>query len=195
VLEGWVDYIVPQLYWEIGFDLADYAVLLPWWSEVAAGTGVHLYIGQADYRVGGDGAWSDPTELARHLAMGREQGVQGNVHFTASDLREDRLGAESRYRDEFYAEPAFVPAMEGLPAEAPAAPQGVAATVRRGQVTLTWAETPGASRYGVYRIEGDAAPLVAAVGETTYTGPAGTYCVSALDPNWTEGPASAPVEG
>ena len=38
--EGWIDYIVPQLYWNIGFAAADYAKLLPWWDEVVRGTGV-----------------------------------------------------------------------------------------------------------------------------------------------------------
>ena len=28
---SWLDYIVPQLYWNIGFDKADYAKLVPWW--------------------------------------------------------------------------------------------------------------------------------------------------------------------
>ena len=69
VRQGWLDYIVPQLYWHIGFDRADYAKLLPWWSNVVNGTKVQLYIGQADYRVGEAGAWSDPAELERHLAL------------------------------------------------------------------------------------------------------------------------------
>ena len=37
VREGWIDYIVPQLYWNIGFAAADYAKLVPWWAEVARG--------------------------------------------------------------------------------------------------------------------------------------------------------------
>ena len=36
VSEGWLDYIVPQLYWNIGFAVADYAKLLPWWADVVA---------------------------------------------------------------------------------------------------------------------------------------------------------------
>jgi hypothetical protein len=83
--------------------------------------------------------------------------------------------------------------MAWLPAAAPAAPQGVTAVAADGEVTLTWAETDGAAHYGVYRVEGETAPLVAMVGETAFTGPAGTYCVSALDRNWAEGPVSAPV--
>ena len=31
--EGWIDYVVPQLYWEIGHHLCDYNILLEWWAE------------------------------------------------------------------------------------------------------------------------------------------------------------------
>ncbi|RKV70051.1 MAG: hypothetical protein D8B56_08970, partial [Alloprevotella sp.] len=33
VNEGWVDYVVPQLYWEIGHKSADYETLVRWWSR------------------------------------------------------------------------------------------------------------------------------------------------------------------
>ena len=48
VREGWLDYVVPQLYWYIGFGKADYGKLLPWWSDLIRGSGVQLWIGQAD---------------------------------------------------------------------------------------------------------------------------------------------------
>jgi uncharacterized lipoprotein YddW (UPF0748 family) len=31
--KGWIDYVVPQLYLEIGYKHADYSVLLPWWNN------------------------------------------------------------------------------------------------------------------------------------------------------------------
>ena len=34
--EGWVDYTVPQVYWEIGHKAADYATLVEWWARHAA---------------------------------------------------------------------------------------------------------------------------------------------------------------
>ena len=41
---GWVDYCVPQLYWEIGHKAADYATLIRWWSQYASNR--PLYIGE-----------------------------------------------------------------------------------------------------------------------------------------------------
>ena len=70
VKKGWLDYIAPQLYWYIGQSNADYAKLVPWWSEVAAGTGTQLWIGQAAYKAGVAGQpveWFQPDELTRHL--------------------------------------------------------------------------------------------------------------------------------
>ena len=46
--EGWIDYVAPQLYWEIGFPLADYTVLLDWWSRYSYGK--QVYIGHGIYR-------------------------------------------------------------------------------------------------------------------------------------------------
>ena len=64
VREGWIDYIVPQVYWNIGFAAADYAKLVPWWAEAVRGTGVDLYIGEALYKAG------DPAQPARLAGPG-----------------------------------------------------------------------------------------------------------------------------
>ena len=50
IQNGWVDYIVPQIYWETGHKLADYETLVKWWSNEVKGTAVKLYIGQGIYR-------------------------------------------------------------------------------------------------------------------------------------------------
>lgn len=57
VKAGYLDYIMPQIYWNIGYDIADYEKILNWWSNVVADTNVDLYIGQAAYRAGN----TDPT--------------------------------------------------------------------------------------------------------------------------------------
>ncbi len=209
VRQGWLDYIVPQLYWHIGFNLADYAKLLPWWSNVVKDTQVQLYIGQADYRVGEAGAWSDPAELERHLEMNTHYSVAGNVHFSAKSVRDDKLGAVTHYRNRFYAGPALVPTMAQLPASPPSAP--AIEGIRRepdGAVTLTWRPGVGegeATTFAVYRVDAgqQKALLVGTVrgkGSTAHTwtdrAPSTTdgyeYCVSGLDRSWNEGRVSSP---
>ena len=195
VREKWLDYIVPQLYWHIGFDVADYAKLLPWWAKTVEGTGVRLYIGQADYRVGEAGRWSDPAELDRQLALNDRFGVDGSVHFSAKQVRADRLGSVSRYGKAHYAAPALVPIATRLAAAPPGAPELTAAAREGDGLTLRWRRTdgPAPAAYAIYRASGadsDAA-LVATVradGDAqrwTDAAAAGgrpyTYCVTALD--------------
>ncbi|GGM14816.1 glycoside hydrolase family 10 protein [Dactylosporangium sucinum] len=186
VQRQWLDYIVPQLYWNIGFDVADYAKLLPWWVNVVKDTRVQLYIGQADYRVGQSGVWSDPAELDRQLALNRTYPqVTGSVHFSAKSMRSDALGSVSRYAARFYGTPALPPVMDWLPEHVPAGPT-VRASRDGDQVKLSW-KSKGTS-VAVYRVDGDKAGLVATRrgGDGEWTGPAGTYCVTALDRSWNE---------
>ncbi|WP_443066567.1 glycoside hydrolase family 10 protein [Streptomyces sp. NBC_01260] len=106
IKKGWIDYICPQLYWNIGFAAADYAVLLPWWNDVVRGTGVDLFIGEALYKAGDPAqpaAWQDPAELSRHidLAAGYDQ-ARGHVYFSGKVVVADRIGAMARVVADHY---------------------------------------------------------------------------------------------
>ena len=59
---------------------------------------MQLYIGQGDYRMGEKGPWRDPGQLDRQLDLNEKYAVQGSVHFSAKQIRADRLGAVTRYR-------------------------------------------------------------------------------------------------
>ena len=50
VKENKIDFIIPQVYWNIGYAGADFKVLLDWWNQTADGTDVKLIIGQAAYK-------------------------------------------------------------------------------------------------------------------------------------------------
>jgi uncharacterized lipoprotein YddW (UPF0748 family) len=106
VRNGWIDYIAPQLYWNIGFAAADYAKLVSWWDGVVRGTGVDLYVGEALYKAGdpAQGApWHDPAELSRHLTLAKDfAGVRGHCFFAAKEVRSDPIGAMSRLVADHY---------------------------------------------------------------------------------------------
>ncbi|WP_437021126.1 glycoside hydrolase family 10 protein [Streptomyces sp. enrichment culture] len=110
VREGWIDYVVPQLYWNIGLAAADYAKLLPWWAEVARGSRTQLYVGEALYKAGDPAqpaAWQDAAELSRHLTLaGRYAQVRGHVFFAAKDVAANRIGAMARVAADHYGQPA-----------------------------------------------------------------------------------------
>ncbi|WP_184561819.1 glycoside hydrolase family 10 protein [Streptomyces paradoxus] len=113
VREGWIDYIVPQLYWNIGFAAADYAKLVPWWAEVASGSPTQLYVGEALYKAGDPAqpaAWQETAELSRHLTLAAEYPqVRGHAYFAARDVAADRIGAMARVVADHYGQPAPPP--------------------------------------------------------------------------------------
>lgn len=113
VKKGWLDYIVPQVYWNIGFAAADYAKLVPWWNEVVRGTGVNLYIGEALYKAGDPAQpapWQDPAELSRHLTFAeRYREVRGHIYFSAKEVGVDKNGAMARVVADHYQKPAKPP--------------------------------------------------------------------------------------
>jgi uncharacterized lipoprotein YddW (UPF0748 family) len=105
VRQGWVSYIVPQIYWEIGHPAADYAALVPWWAEAVAGTRVKLYIGQAAYKIGGSPAWGD-GELTAHVALDRKHPeVRGDVYFSARSLSTNAATAMDEVKADHYSCP------------------------------------------------------------------------------------------
>ncbi|MGW0668848.1 glycoside hydrolase family 10 protein [Streptomyces sp. NPDC002746] len=106
IKKGWIDYVCPQIYWNIGLAAADYAVLVPWWNEVVRGTGVDLFIGEALYKAGDPAqpkAWQDPAELSRHVDLAAKYDqVRGHAYFSGRAVVADRIGAMSRLVDEHY---------------------------------------------------------------------------------------------
>lgn len=90
VKEGMIDYIAPQLYWNIGYAVADYGKLLAWWRDTVRETGVDLYIGQAAYRaVNTDPSspWYGAAEIQRQLELNEEAPeVKGSIFFSYKPL-------------------------------------------------------------------------------------------------------------
>ena len=117
VREGWIDYICPQLYWSahpLDQEVpANYAVLLPWWAQVAKGSGTRLYIGEALYKAGDPAQpapWQDPAELSRHLTLAHDYPeVRGHVFFAAKEVTVDGSGAMARVVADHYQRPARTP--------------------------------------------------------------------------------------
>ncbi|GAA3835148.1 family 10 glycosylhydrolase [Streptomyces chiangmaiensis] len=110
VRSGWLDYICPQLYWNIGYPPADYAELVRWWAGVTQGTSVGLYVGEALYKAGDPAqpaAWQDPAELSRHLTLAkRYPQVGGHVFFAAKEVAADPIGAMTTVAADHFGRPA-----------------------------------------------------------------------------------------
>ena len=84
VEHGWVDYLCPQVYWEIGNEAADFETLVSWWSDRLRGTDTRLIIGLAGYKIGdpeNDSVWENDgvEEISRQLALCRDTGGLSGV--------------------------------------------------------------------------------------------------------------------
>jgi len=74
IKEGWIDYVLPQLYWEIGKKAADYEELAHWWANEVKGTNCKLYIGLAPYRLENASKktpWGQGNEIKRQMDLNR----------------------------------------------------------------------------------------------------------------------------
>ena len=126
IQNGYIDYITPQIYWNIGFEPAAYDTLLNWWRDEVRGKPVHLYIGQAAYKINNNAveAWSDPDEYPRQIALNHQfPEVHGSMHFSLKDLNRNPLGIKDKLQNDIYKHPALIPAMPWLDDTAPKAPK------------------------------------------------------------------------
>jgi len=91
VKEGMIDYIVPQIYWNIGYSIADYSKILSWWMDVAKGTNVDLYVGHAAYKAANqspDSPWYGIAEIERQLLLNEKYPeVKGSVFYNYTALK------------------------------------------------------------------------------------------------------------
>lgn len=94
VKERYIDYIMPQIYWNIGYRIADYDILTSWWSDVVKDTNVKLYIGQAAYRcVGTDSnsVWYKGEEIKKQVEYNRASDyVDGYCMFRYNSFMENQ---------------------------------------------------------------------------------------------------------
>lgn len=100
VKEAYLDYIAPQIYWNIGYKVADYSVLLDWWKNVCSGTNVKLYVGHAAYKINDTSQaneWLDPLQIPKQIAMNRESSaVNGSIFYGYSKLKDNTLGIKDK---------------------------------------------------------------------------------------------------
>ncbi len=139
---GWVDYLIPQLYWGVEQDGQRFSDLLRWW-QAQNDSSRHLWPGLADYRIGRGAAPWRASEIIRQVDTARAvPGVTGAVHFQMTALLEDRDSVATRLVTGPYGTRALTPAMPWKGSVAPRTPAIAVAASRDGPV-LTIAGRPG----------------------------------------------------
>ena len=89
IRKGYVDYIVPQIYWPIGLKVADYSKLVKWWANEVKGYDVDLYIGQGIYKQGqsSHGGQNIAKEIKNQININKQYStVKGSMYFSARDI-------------------------------------------------------------------------------------------------------------
>ena len=101
--KGWIDYNMPQIYWEIGHPAADYITLAQWWNKNAHHA--HLYIGQDVARTMKAEELSSKMQLSRSLPH-----VKGNCFWPANEILWNTQGIADSLREHYHRYPALIPA-------------------------------------------------------------------------------------
>ncbi len=196
--EGWTDYVLPQLYWELNHRAASTAVLLEWWNR-HAGTNRHLYIGQDVAKCMQKHELTTKVNLSR-----RAENVQGNCWWPGYMITRNFMGASDSLSNELQTQIALVPSYPWISTRRPAAPADIALDA---DGNITWSAESGVTgtdesvRFVVYRFDspenidtelGEA--IVAVTPERSFrAAEPGTYVVTALSRVNNESEASAPV--
>jgi uncharacterized lipoprotein YddW (UPF0748 family) len=149
---GWLDYLAPQLYWQINREGLQFPVLLDYWLTQNT-MQRHVWPGlfTSQLRSPSNPAWP-ARELMDQVQMQRSRpAAGGHIHFSMVALMQDRDGVASLLQLGPYAQPALVPASPWLDSKAVAAP-----TVKRlGQrLQITPASAEVVARWAVWKRSG-----------------------------------------
>ena len=202
----WVDYVVPQLYWETGHRLAAYEVLLPWWNQNKGDR--HLYIGLGVYRMiesKNTNTWSTPNEILKQISMSREEKANGVALYSISNFSKIGPGLADSLKNSYFGQIAIPPAMPWLQNIQPARPHLKGSRNAR-TVKLEWnVDNPNGERlkFLVYRFLKhetvdltNSAHILALTQNYSFTdntikdGSEYKYVVTTLDRLWNESAAS-----
>ena len=155
---GWLDYCVPQIYWEIGHKSADYDTLIRWWNQYAGQR--PLYIGEDIERTvkaadpQNPSQNQQPTKQRLHQQMPH---VKGTVLWYAKAAVDNTGNYATMLRQNYWRLPALQPAMPFIDGKAPKKPRKVKPVWTSDGYILFWTAPRGkkwddvATKYIVYR--------------------------------------------
>lgn len=151
--EGWIDYVTPQIYWQIGKEVADYSILSDWWSHNAYGC--QVYIGQAPYRIdrkAKEKEWRKSGEIIKQIRLNRTYpNVGGSMYFSGKFLEKDPLRIKEKMLRDLYKYQALTPSNALVIPMVPDKPKEAVMTNSDGKTILSWKGGTGIKNYVVYK--------------------------------------------
>ena len=135
--QGWIDYVVPQLYWEIGKKVADHEILAHWWADqinspAVKAHGCKLYIGMSvgrmrdpklnygnhEYEPDPSNPWENGNEICRQMRLHQQiEGIDGEVFFSLKVLLRNPMGICDSLQNTFFKEYVPAPTQPAQPAK------------------------------------------------------------------------------
>lgn len=201
VNNGWVDYNIPQIYWEIGHPAADYDTLVRWWDRHAANR--PLYIGQDIVRTVTKPDLKNPqqNQMAAKYALQRSMlHVGGSCQWYSAALVENQGNYKTALTNIYHKYPALPPTSPFMDDKAPGKVKKLKPIWTEDGYILFWTapkakhEMDKAVQYVVYRFDnkekvnlGDASKIITITRNTFYKLPYENgktkyrYVVTALD--------------
>ena len=123
---GWVDYCVPQIYWQIGHPTADYKTLIQWWDRNASAR--PLYIGEDVERTVKYKDDDNPNQHqmpAKYKLHDFANNVQGTVLWYAKAAVDNIGNYGKMLRNVYWRTPALQPLMPFISKKQPGKPRKV----------------------------------------------------------------------
>lgn len=195
--KGWVDYIIPQLYWELDHKSASYSVLLKWWNE-NAGSKRHVYVGQDVSRTMGE------RRLKRKIEMTRQaNNIIGNCWWPGYALTRNIENVADSLSSRYQRFPSLVPVYPWIYDGKPEPVEKISISDK----TISWDKpirkdnASDVVRFAIYRFNtiddidlDNAEAIVDITGENRIKAMvAGCYVVTAIDRVNNESEASNPI--
>lgn len=134
--KGWVDYMLPQLYWELEKEVASSEKLAYWWNDNANGR--HMYIGQ-DVRktmtmkdINGS---KDPNQLAHKIALSRKLPfIHGNCWWPGYSVTRNFMGIADSLSTKEQSNVAVIPVYDWMDKTAPEEVSGLKAKKKKNDI-------------------------------------------------------------
>ena len=139
VNNGWLDYCVPQIYWEIGNKAADYDTLIRWWAEYASAR--PLFIGEDIERTV---KAADPQHPQQHQQQAKQllhqqlPQFKGTVLWYAKAAVDNPGNYATMLRQQYWRFPALQPEMPFISKKAPDKPRKVKPVKVGNDLVLFW---------------------------------------------------------
>ncbi|MCM1451455.1 MAG: family 10 glycosylhydrolase [Clostridium sp.] len=156
--KGWVDYLIPQLYWELEHAKASYLVLVDWWAN-SVDPKCQLYIGQdveRTMKLPDIAPSKSLNQLDHKVRLTRDaESIQGNCWWPGYSITADSQGSASALKSGLQSTFALVPSYSSISSDVPYPVRDM----RLKSGTLSWeAAAPAGKvsdpvRFVVYRFD------------------------------------------